>query len=96
MLSSSENTSGLTPLIVLHHILVRSPLPLPHALHGWPESGYVRWVEEHTEEEALTLVEGVLSHWEKVHDTPGPELDLSKEYIRLARVVLANAKKPTS
>ncbi|KAH8119187.1 hypothetical protein DFH11DRAFT_1874064 [Phellopilus nigrolimitatus] len=92
MLASPENTLGLPPLIVLHHILVRSPLPLPHSLHGWSESEYVRWVDEHSEEEALTLVDGVLTHWEKVHDSP-TELDTSREYLDLARIVLANAKR---
>ena len=92
MLSSPSNTAGLPPLIVLHHILVRSPLPLPHALHGWSEAEYVRWVDEHTEEEALTLIDGVLTHWEKVNDA-GEESstldrDASKEFVVLAHEVL--------
>lgn len=89
MLSSPAQTAGLPPLIVLHHILVRSPLPLPHALHGWSEAEYVRWVEEHTEEEALTLIDGVLTHWEKVNESPAED-DTSREYVTLARTVLAN------
>ncbi|CAG8591609.1 15706_t:CDS:10, partial [Acaulospora colombiana] len=48
---SHLQTSGLPPLVVLHHILVRSPLPLPHRLHGWQEPQYVRFVEEHTDED---------------------------------------------
>ena len=79
-------------MVVLHHILVRSPIPLPHTLHGWQEAEYVRWVDEHTEEEALTLVEGVLVHWEKVHDSPSEELENSKEYLALARTVLSDAR----
>ncbi|KAL5523935.1 hypothetical protein ACEPAG_8108 [Sanghuangporus baumii] len=89
MLSSPTQTAGLPPLIVLHHILVRSPLPLPHALHGWSEAEYVRWVEEHTEEEALTLVDGVLTHWEKVNEVPKDEA--SRDFVDLARAVLVNA-----
>ncbi|OCB86824.1 hypothetical protein A7U60_g5997 [Sanghuangporus baumii] len=89
MLSSPSQTTGLPPLIVLHHILVRSPLPLPHALHGWSEAEYVRWVEEHTEEEALTLVDGVLTHWEKVNEAPKD--DTSKNFVDLARSVLVRA-----
>ncbi|EJD03176.1 uncharacterized protein FOMMEDRAFT_146834 [Fomitiporia mediterranea MF3/22] len=82
-------TSGLPPLVVLHHILVRSPLPLPHSLHGWSEAEYVRWVEEHTEEEALTLIDGVLIHWEKINE-PGSESiidqdpEKAKEFVQLA------------
>lgn len=87
-LTSRKFTSGLPPLIVLHHILVRSPVSLPHSLHGWQEAEYVRWVDEHSEEEAWTLIDGGLSHWEKVSegDTEG------REYIELARTVLHNAR----
>ncbi|KAJ7039234.1 Golgi transport complex subunit 5-domain-containing protein [Mycena alexandri] len=88
-LASPKHTAGLPPLIVLHHILVRSPVPLPHSLHGWQEAEYVRWVDEHSEEEAWTLIEGGLSHWEKIRD--GNERDAGVEYVELARTVLLNA-----
>lgn len=87
---TSQATQGLPPLVVLHHIFVRSPMPLPHTLHGWHEAEYVKWVEEHTPAEAWTLVEGGLSHWEKLHDSAGN--DGAKEYIDLARKVLENAR----
>ena len=64
-------------------------MPLPHALHGWQEIEYVRWVEEHSEEEALTLVESGLEHWEKVSESEGR--DGAKEYADLARKVLKEA-----
>ena len=83
-------TAGLPPLVVLHHILVRAPIPLPHVLHGWQAAEYVRWVEEHSEEEALTLVEGGLAHWEKVSEAEGR--DPASEFVVLARTVLVNAK----
>ncbi|KAL0956119.1 hypothetical protein HGRIS_002286 [Hohenbuehelia grisea] len=96
-LTSEKATSGLPPLIVLHHILVRSPVPLPHGLHGWQEAEYVRWVDEHSEEEAWTLVEGGLSHWEKIRESEddGDDSSDAAEYIQLARTVLANAKAGT-
>lgn len=62
-LSEPDQTSGLPPLVILHHILVRSPLPLPHRLHGWQESQYVRFVEEHTDEEVWSVLEQGLKHW---------------------------------
>ncbi|KAI0301063.1 hypothetical protein B0F90DRAFT_1721396 [Multifurca ochricompacta] len=89
-LAEPNATKGLPPLVVLHHILVRAPIPLPHALHGWQASEYVRWVEEHTEEEALTLIDGGLTHWEKTSETEGR--DPEAEYLLLARNVLANAR----
>ncbi|KAJ7675112.1 Golgi transport complex subunit 5-domain-containing protein [Mycena rosella] len=86
-LAVPKHTAGLPPLIVLHHILVRSPVPLPHSLHGWQEAEYVRWVDEHSEEEAWTLIEGGLSHWEKIEESGGSGV----EYVELARTVLQNA-----
>lgn len=88
-LAEPAATAGLPPLVVLHHILVRAPIPLPHALHGWQPSEYVRWVEEHSEEEALTLIDGGLRHWEKTSEVEGR--DPSAEFLLLTRTVLANA-----
>jgi len=87
-LAMPDQTSGLSPLIVLHHILVRSPLPLPHNLHGWQEAEYVRWIDEHSDKEAWTLIEGGLSHWEKVSKSEGKDDKVAKEYIELAEKVL--------
>ncbi|RPD78344.1 hypothetical protein L226DRAFT_502792 [Lentinus tigrinus ALCF2SS1-7] len=92
-LASPKHTAGLPPLIVLHHILVRSPITLPHALHGWAEAEYVRWVEEHSEDEAWTLVDGDVTHWEKITEAEGGDLSVAAEYVQLARTVLANAQK---
>jgi len=83
-------TTGLPPLVVLHHILVRAPIPLPHSLHGWQAAEYVRWVEEHSAEEALTLIDGGLTHWEKTSEMEGG--DPAAAYLSLARNVLANAR----
>jgi len=92
-LGSPKHTIGLPPLVVLHHILVRSPMPLPHSLHGWQEVEYVRWVDEHTEEEAWTLVDGGLTHWEKTGESEGRDQTDAREYVQLARKVLANATR---
>ncbi|KAI0267074.1 Golgi transport complex subunit 5-domain-containing protein [Gloeopeniophorella convolvens] len=88
--AGADATAGLPPLVVLHHILVRAPIPLPHVLHGWQASEYVRWVEEHAPEEALTLVDGGLAHWEKMTEAEGD--DPATEYLLLARSVLASAR----
>ncbi|KAG7446461.1 uncharacterized protein BT62DRAFT_949336 [Guyanagaster necrorhizus] len=88
-LALSQYTAGLPPLIVLHHILVRSLIPLPHSLHGWQEAEYVRWVDEHTEEEAWTLVDGGLSHWERTTGSEGDKKEDAMQYVNLARKVLA-------
>ncbi|GAB1524419.1 hypothetical protein RhiTH_007573 [Rhizoctonia solani] len=64
LLSSPDDTYSLPPLIILHHIIVRSPYPLPHTLHTWTEAEYVRWIEDHTPREALALVEACVPKWE--------------------------------
>ncbi|KAH0827442.1 Golgi transport complex subunit 5-domain-containing protein [Lanmaoa asiatica] len=92
VLASPERTAGLAPLVVLHHILVRSPLPLPHILHGWQESEYVRWVDEHSPEEALSLIDGSITHWEK-RDRNRENAETAVEYINLARAVLRTAQR---
>ncbi|KAI0823334.1 Golgi transport complex subunit 5-domain-containing protein [Trametes gibbosa] len=92
-LASPKHTVGLPPLIVLHHILVRSPITLPHALHGWAEAEYVRWVEEHSEDEAWTLVDGDVTHWERIAEAEGRDPGTTAEYVRLARDVLAEAQQ---
>ncbi|KAJ7072504.1 Golgi transport complex subunit 5-domain-containing protein [Mycena amicta] len=91
-LASPQSTAGLSPLIVLHHILVRSPVPLPHTLHGWQEAEYVRWLDKHSEEDAMTLIESGLTHWEKMQES-GSERDAGAEYVTLARTVLADWNK---
>lgn len=84
-------TAGVPLLVVLHHIIVRAPIPLPHTLHGWQAAEYVRWVEEHSEEEALSLIDGGLTHWEKTCEAEDVR-DSAAEYVALARSVLANAR----
>lgn len=49
-------------------------------------------MDEHSEEEAWTLVEGGLSHWEKVTESEGQDPKAALEYVNLARSVLTNAK----
>ncbi|KAH9991771.1 Golgi transport complex subunit 5-domain-containing protein [Russula vinacea] len=90
-LAEPSATAGLPLLVVLHHIIVRAPIPLPHTLHGWQAPEYVRWVEEHSEEEALSLIDGGLTHWEKTCEAEVIR-DSAAEYVALARSVLANAR----
>ncbi|KAL4074200.1 Golgi transport complex subunit 5-domain-containing protein [Scleroderma citrinum] len=89
-LACSERTAGLPPLVVLHHILVRSPIALPHTLHGWQEAEYVRWIDEHSPRDAWSLVESTLLHWEGKND--GPDKNGAQEYVDLTRSVLRHAK----
>jgi hypothetical protein len=78
-LAGPTHAANLPPLVVLHHILVRSPLPMPHVMHGWQEAEYVRWVEEHRKEDAWGLVEAAL-------------VGKEGEFVELARMVLRQAR----
>ncbi|CAG8434805.1 11763_t:CDS:10 [Ambispora gerdemannii] len=62
-LVSTQHTSAVPLLILLHHIIVRSPsntLQLPHKNFGWSEAEYSRWLDEHTEVEWIDLIRGTL------------------------------------
>lgn len=78
-LAGPTHAANLPPLVVLHHILVRSPLPMPHVMHGWQEAEYVRWVEEHKKEDAWGLVEAAV-------------VGKEGEFVELARMVLRQAR----
>jgi hypothetical protein len=94
-LARPEQTAGVPPLIVLHHVLVRSPLPLPHALHGWQEAEYVRWVAEHSQRDALALVEGGITRWERTQDV-GDNSSKGEEYVQIARAILTRVSDESS
>lgn len=80
-------TVHLPPLVVLHHVVVRSALRLPHEVHGWSEAEYVLWCEKHTPSEAWELLEKALA--DQV-DTPDGD---DKETIQLVSEVLVHARE---
>jgi len=104
---SPSHTVGLPPLIVIHHIIVRSTSPvltLPHSLQDWSEAEYVRWIDDHEEKERLALIEGCLPKWEAevqryenkkksqaAEVVPNVEEE-GIDYILLARTVLENER----
>ncbi|KAF8316421.1 hypothetical protein DL93DRAFT_2148754 [Clavulina sp. PMI_390] len=103
LLASPSQTPGLTPLLVIHHIIVRSSHPvltLPHALHDWSEAEYVRWVEDHDERERLALIEtclakweGEVKRWEGKNKEKGTEGGEDIDYVLLVKTVLQNARE---
>lgn len=102
---ASTTSAGIPPLVVIHHIIVRSSQPLlalPHALQDpvWTEAEYVRWLEEHpNEKERLTMIEGCLPKWdaevkkrrEKEKEKNDGKSD-DVDYVALVRSVLENAR----
>lgn len=59
-LGDSTQTGDVPTLILLHHVLARGGLALPHQVRGWSETEYVRWLNEHQEDERIRLVEEVV------------------------------------
>jgi hypothetical protein len=86
-LADAKTAQSVPLLPLLHHILVRSPLPLPHRAHGWSEAEYVSWINKHEDGERVQLVMGVVTEWEETHaDGEGAE------HISLLRQVIARSK----
>jgi hypothetical protein len=89
-LANPVETVHLPPLIVLHHILVLSPLRLPHEVHGWSEAEYALWVQKHRDEkEQWALVENA------VNGQIGAEGESEGEdakFVKLVREVLVHAR----
>ncbi|CEQ40042.1 SPOSA6832_01618, partial [Sporobolomyces salmonicolor] len=86
-----SQTPDIPALILLHHLVSRSSLPLPHRQHGWSEAEYVRWLNEHGEGERVGMVEDVVKAWEERNGEDAGEGE-EKEWVRMVRVVLARAK----
>jgi len=87
-LANPVETVHLPALIVLHHIIVLSPLRLPHEVHGWTEAEYVLWVQKHQDErEQWALLEKAFD------DQVGKEgVDGEEAFVRLLREVLEHAR----
>lgn len=59
-LGDRAKTVDVPILILIHHLIGRSKLEYPHKKRNWTEGEYVRWLNEHGEEERIKFVEGVL------------------------------------
>ncbi|GAA5902669.1 uncharacterized protein JCM6883_007203 [Sporobolomyces salmoneus] len=89
-LLSPSQTSSVPTLILLHHLLSRSPsIPLPHKHFGWTQVEYVRWLNEHGEGERVGMLERVVGDWEREKKGEGGELDgEDREWSEWVRKVL--------
>ncbi|GAA5977892.1 hypothetical protein JCM10908_005134 [Rhodotorula pacifica] len=64
-LGDASQTGDVPTLILLHHILARGGLALPHQVRNWSETEYVRWLNEHQEDERIRLIEEVVEREKK-------------------------------
>ncbi|GAA5906439.1 hypothetical protein JCM8208_004660 [Rhodotorula glutinis] len=77
-LADPSQTGDVPTLILVQHLLARAnvaALPLPNVLHGRTEAEYVRWLNEHREEERIGMVEGVVRRWEEQGKEGGDEVE---------------------
>lgn len=92
-LALPKYTNDVPTLILLHHILSRSNISLPHQLNNWTEAEYVRWLNEHGEKDRIKIVEGVLKGWEEKREKlieGGGEVDKEdEEFMATLRIVMS-------
>ncbi|KAK4050211.1 hypothetical protein OIO90_005193 [Microbotryomycetes sp. JL221] len=65
-LASSSSTSDVPTLVLMHHIMSRSRLlRLPHQLGEsvQTETEYVRWLNEHGDEDRVKVIQNVFEDW---------------------------------
>ncbi|BGP41947.1 hypothetical protein JCM10449v2_005944 [Rhodotorula kratochvilovae] len=92
-LADPPQTADVPTLILLQHLLARAgiaALPLPYEVHGWTEAEYVRWLNEHHEEERMGLIEGVVRRWEERGREGGEE---AEKVAGLVRSVLERVQR---
>lgn len=62
-LSAAHHTANVPNIIILHHMIVRSPpntLSLPHKFHHMTKPEYMKWADKHSESEVIKFaLEGV-------------------------------------
>ena len=91
-LANPVETVHLPALIVLHHIVVLSPLLLPHQALIWSEAEYVLWVQKHTDErEQWDLLERAVDD-QLIKGYEQGEIEDNDKYVKLIREVLDHAR----
>lgn len=84
-LTAAHHTSGLSKLVLIHHLIVRSQqqqqqisLPLPNTVYDLSRQEYMKWMETQTDEkEAVQLALDAISNGSKLTK---PQLDSIPEY----------------
>lgn len=63
LLTDPYQTTQIPMTILIHHIFTRAPdvLMLPHKRFGWTEQQYSDWIDHHSEEEVIQLLDKCLN-----------------------------------
>ncbi|KAI8980400.1 Golgi transport complex subunit 5-domain-containing protein [Pilobolus umbonatus] len=62
-LTAAHHTSGLSSLVLIHHLIVRSSqtLPLPHMVYDLTREEYMKWMDRQSDKEAVQLALDAIS-----------------------------------
>ena len=88
-LTAAHHTSGLSKLILIHHLIVRSQqqqrsLPLPHTVYDLSREEYMKWMgNQATEKEAIQLALDAISNNSKLTKK---ELEEMPEYKYIQQI----------
>jgi hypothetical protein len=99
-LTNAVETVHLPPLIIMHHIIVLSPLRLPHEAQGWSEQEYFAWIQKHPDEREQwdlleKAVDGQVVRSEASNGDKGETRDTADEEaesVRILKEVLEHAR----
>ncbi|GAN05361.1 conserved oligomeric Golgi complex subunit 5-like [Mucor ambiguus] len=90
-LTAAHHTSGLSKLVLIHHLIVRSqqqqqakPLPLPYTVYDLSRQEYMTWMEtQNSEKEAVQLAVDAITNGSKLKKS---ELDDIPEYKLIMQI----------
>ncbi|GAA6016444.1 hypothetical protein JCM11491_002415 [Sporobolomyces phaffii] len=84
-----SSTASIPTLILLHHLISRSPIPLPHQHHAWTPAEYVRWLNEHGERDRVAMIDQVFRAWrdDRARAAAGDD-DGDREWAQMVQTVL--------
>ncbi|KAI7898782.1 Golgi transport complex subunit 5-domain-containing protein [Cokeromyces recurvatus] len=86
-LTAAHHTSGLSKLVLIHHLIVRSQkrLPLPHTVYDLSRQEYMKWMETQSDEkEAVQLAMDAITNGSKLTKA---QLDEIPEYKLILQIV---------
>lgn len=90
-LTAAHHTSGLSKLVLIHHLIVRSQqqqqtksLPLPYTIYDLSRQEYMTWMEtQNSEKEAVQLAVDAITNGSKLKKS---ELDEIPEYRLIMQI----------
>jgi hypothetical protein len=67
-------------------------IPLPHRHHDWTPTEYVRWLNEHGEQDRVGIIERVVKDWEESRGGDGGLNQEEKRWRDMVKTVLDRTK----